>query len=285
MLDDSPKIESLNVTGASLYYEVQGSGPVLLMIPGGPADASAFQSVAGYLIEQFALVTYDPRGISRSRLDEPVDDGRIVEIFADDAHRLLASVGREPAFVFGTSGGALIGLDLAARHPQQVRVLVAHEPPAIALLPDSPRHRAAIRDVHDIYRSSGIGPAMQKFMLVSGLEAEGVRQSAASDPQPEPTPEMAEIAPQLQRNMDFFLAHYAMAVTYYEPDIAALKAGTTRIVVGVGKDSKGNLAHQGGLALAARLGKPVVTFPGDHGGYMRHPREFAETLRHVLAAG
>ena len=278
----SVEIDSLKVPGASLYYEVRGSGPVLLMIPGGPADANSFQGIAPHLTDEFTLVTYDPRGISRSRLDEPIDDRRIVELFADDAHRLLAAVGAEPAFVFGTSGGALIGLDLAARHPQQVNALVAHEPPAIALLPDSPRHRAAIQDVHDSYRSSGIGPAMQKFMVVSGLEAEGGRQPAASESQPERTPGMAEAMAQMQRNMDFFLAHYAVAVTTYEPNVAALKAGTTRIVAGIGKDSRGNLAQQASLALAERLGTQAVVFPGDHGGHMRHPDEFAIALRKVL---
>lgn len=281
---DSVKIDSLTVPGASLYYEVRGSGPVLLMIPGGPADANAFQGIAGHLTDQYTLVTYDPRGISRSRLDEPVEDRRIFEIFADDAYRLLASVGREPAFVFGTSGGALIGLELAASHPQHVQALVAHEPPAIALLPDSPRHLAAVQDVHDTYRSSGIGPAMQKFMVASGLEGERGQQPARSEPQHEQTPEMAEAMAQMERNMNFFLAHYALAVATYQPDIAALKAGSTRIVVGVGEDSRGNLAQQCGLALAERLGTPVVMFPGDHGGYMRHPREFAARLRKVLAA-
>ena len=231
----SVKIDSLKVPGASLYYEVRGSGPVLLMIPGGPADANSFQGIAPHLTDEFTLVTYDPRGISRSPLDEPIDDRRIVELFADDAHRLLAAVGTEPAFVFGTSGGALIGLDLGARHPGQVQVLVAHEPPAIALLPDSPRHRAAIQDVHDTYRSSGIGPAMQKFMVVSGLEAEGGRQPAESGPRREPTPETADAMAQMQRNTEFFLAHYALAVTTYQPDIAALKAGSTRIVAAVGR--------------------------------------------------
>ena len=41
------KIETLQVPGANLYYEVRGSGPVLLMMPGGPADATAFRSIAG----------------------------------------------------------------------------------------------------------------------------------------------------------------------------------------------------------------------------------------------
>jgi len=93
---------------------------------------------------------------------------------------------------------------------------------------------------------------------------------------------MAEAMAQMQRNMDFFLAHYAVAVTTYEPNVAALKAGTTRIVAGIGKDSRGNLAQQASLALAERVGTQAVVFPGDHGGHMRHPDEFAIALRKVL---
>jgi hypothetical protein len=164
-----------------------------------------------------------------------------------------------------------------------LRVLVAHEPPAIGLLPDSARHRAAIEDVHDTYLSSGIGPAMQKFLAASGLGGEGGREPAGPDPRREPTPEMAGAMAEMEQNLDFFFAYYALAVTTYEPDLAALRAGSTTIVVGVGRDSKGNLAHLGGLALAERLGTHAVVFPGDHGGYMRQPHEFAATLRQVLA--
>src|SRR5207302_5950443 len=141
------KTATLNVPGASLYYEVRGAGPVLLMMPGGPADAGAFRNIAGYLDSDYTVVTYDPRGLSHSTLEVPVQDDRIVEIFADDAHRLLTATAKEPAFVFASSGGAVIALELAARHPEQVRTLVSHEPPAPALLPDPARERAAMEEI------------------------------------------------------------------------------------------------------------------------------------------
>ena len=129
------KTNNLNVPGANIYYEVRGSGPVLLMIPGGPADARAFRRIAEQLDSQYTVVTYDPRGLSHSKLEGPVEDERIVQIFADDAHRLLEATTKEPAFVFGSSGGAVIGLELAARHPEQVRTFVSHEPPSPILQP------------------------------------------------------------------------------------------------------------------------------------------------------
>src|SRR5437870_13686929 len=90
----------LAVPGASLYYEVRGSGPVLLMMPGGPADAGAFRRIAEPLASDYTVVTYDPRGLSHSPLDGPIQDERIVQTAADDVHRLLAAITKEPAFVF-----------------------------------------------------------------------------------------------------------------------------------------------------------------------------------------
>ena len=271
------KTETLKVPGASLYYEVRGAGPVLLMMPGGPADAGAFRNIAGYLDSDYTVVTYDPRGLSHSTLEVPVQDDRIVEIFADDAHRLLTATAKEPAFVFASSGGAVIALELAARHPEQVRTLVSHEPPAPALLPDPARERAAMEEITQTYRSAGIGPAMQKFMVQTRI-----RGGPPPPPQGEPTPEMREAMAQMKRNMDFWLGHSFQAIAAYEPDFTALKTGSTRIVPAVGEQSRGELANDGGLGLAERLGTQAAVFPGAHGGFESHAAEFATKLREVL---
>src|SRR6202035_5381623 len=234
--------ERLAVPGANLYYEVRGSGPVLLMMPGGPADAGNFRHIAEQLAPDYTVVTYDPRGLSHSTLDGPVRDERIVEIFADDVHRLLTPTAKEPAFVFASSGGAVIGLELAARHPKQVRTLVSHEPPAPALMADPARERAAMAEIVETYRSAGIGPAMQKFMVHTNIRGGG-----PPPPQGEPTPEQREAMANMQRNMDFWLGHYFMAIADYEPDFDALKKSPVRIVSAVGDESRGQLAHEGGV--------------------------------------
>jgi pimeloyl-ACP methyl ester carboxylesterase len=273
------RTETLKVPGASIYYEVRGSGPVLLMMPGGPADAGAFRRIAGYLESHYTIVTYDPRGLSHSTLDAPVNDERIVQIFADDVHRLLAATAKEPAFVFGSSGGAVIALELVARHPEQVRTVVPHEPPAPALMADPAHERAAMEEIVRTYRTAGIGPAMQKFMVQTRI-----RSGPPPPPAGEPTPEMREGMARMQRNMDFWLGHYFLAISAYEPEFDALKAASTRIVPGVGEESRGELANEGGLALAKRLGTQAVVFPGAHGGFDSHAPEFATRLREVLAS-
>ena len=269
------KIETLKVPGATLYYEVRGSGPVLLMMPGGPADAGAFRTIGGNLASQYTVVTYDPRGLPRSKLESPLDEKHIVQVFADDVHRLLAAVTRDKASIFASSGGAVIGLELAVRHPEQLDTLVSHEPPSPTLQPDGAHVRAAMEDVAETYSTAGIMPAVEKFTALIGG---GPPPAPPSDATPEVLEEMARMG----SNMDLFFGPYMVAIARYEPDFAALKSGSCRIVAAVGEESRGELAHDGGLALAKRLGTQAVVFPGDHGGFGSHAVEFAVKLREVL---
>ena len=264
---------TLEVPGATLQYEVGGSGPVLLLIPGGPADAGAFAPIRGEFSDRYTVVTYDPRGLSRSPFDgEPQDTS--VGTFADDARRLLEAVGTEPAYVLGSSGGALVGLELVSRHPEQVRELVAHEPPLTRLLDDADEHARFAREVYDTYLSAGVGPAMGKFLASTGLDEDPPQPPAG------PTPEMAEAMARMQGNLDFFLGHMWLALGGYAPDVSRLRS--LPITVAVGEASEGQLAYRAALALAGRLGKEPAVFPGDHGGFNSHPEAFARRLDEVL---
>ena len=277
---NSMKGNYLNVPDASLSYEIRGSGPVLLMIPGGPADATVFASIAPRMSQWYTVVTYDPRGLGHSKLDARPVDQRIVEIMADDAHRLLAAVGSEPACVFGSCGGALIGLELVRHHAQQVRTLVAHEPPVVALLPDGPAVLAAMQRANDAYRRAGVGPGMQKFLAAAGLAGEPEPGEAGEPGGPDQ--EVGEAGQEMQQNAAFFLAHYMLPVTVYQPDQAALLTSSSRVVVAVGEASAAQVGYRGGIELAKLLGTEVVMFPGDHGGFLTHPDAFAAMLRQVL---
>jgi len=271
----------LKLPGASLYYEVRGTGPVLLLIPGGPTDAGSFAGSAARLAGDYRVVIYDPRGNSRSSFDGEPDDWR-AEVHADDAAALLAAISSDPALVLGSSSGAQVGLCLASRHPASVGTLVAHEPPALELLADSARYLAETQDVHDTYLREGVGPAMAKFMSYAGLQSPPPN---SGPPQPETSPEAAEVMARMWRNADLFLAHNARQIVRYVPDVATLRAGPSRIVVGIGEASEGQLAHRCALALADRLGTRAERFPGGHGGFMSDPAPFAARLHQVLGYG
>ena len=275
MPDSGRTAHALSVPGARLYYERGGTGPLLLLI-GSPMDSTGFTGLASVLSARYTVVTYDPRGTGNSTAED-TDRDVTPELQADDVHRLLAELGSEPADVFGSSGGAVVGLALVTAHPGQVRTLVAHEPPVIELLPDREQRRADIEDIYDTYRADGPDKAMQKFMAHAGLGYPGAQDESA--PRWEPSPE--QIA-RMRASTGHFLAHLIRPTTSYRPDIRALQAASTRIVVGAGTTSRGQLANRTAVALATELGTPVADFPGDHGGFVVFPQQFGRELDRVL---
>jgi len=269
---------TLKVPGATLYYELRGSGPVLLCISGGPTDAGMFTDLAERLAVWYTVVSYDQRGHSRSTLDgEPEDIP--VAVHADDAAALLTAVGKGPAYVYGNSGGGTIGLELVLRRPDLVRTLVAHETFLLELLPDADRWRAEFDDISATYGTEGVFAAMAKFGAI--VEEGGPRYSEEMQQAP-PTPEAQEMMGRMTGNFDLFIAHELRLNGGYVPDIDALRNASTRIVSAAGETSGEQGARRSAVALAERLGTPVTYLPGAHGGWGSDPQEFAERLHEVL---
>lgn len=268
---------TLKVPGARIYHEVQGTGPTLLLIAGGPTDAAAFAGLSPHLADRYTVVAYDPRGNSRSTFDGEPEEQRL-DVHGDDAARLIDALGDGPAYVFGTSGGAQIGLNLAARHPERVRTLVAHEPPCIMLLDDPSEELATNAELYDTYRRDGVDAAVQKFMVISGMAGE----HEDAPPQVAPSEDEIEMFARIQGNMEYFFAHGLRPLSLFRPDVDTLRAGRSRITVGIGEQCVGQITYRTGLALAAKLGSTALVFPGDHGGYGLHAAAFAETLHGAL---
>ncbi len=269
---------TLKAPGATLYYEVRGSGPVLLCISGGPTDAGMFTDLAGRLADRYTVVSYDQRGHSRSTLDDEPKD-MPVALHADDAAAILAAVGGEPAYVYGNSGGGTIGLELVARHPELVRTLVAHETFLMELLPDAPRFRSQFDDISETYRTEGVFAAMGKF---GAMVEEGGPKYSEEMQQAPPTPEAQEMMGRMAGNFDLFIAHELRSNGGYVPDFDALRNASMRIVSAAGETSGEQAARRSAVALAERLGIPVTYLPGAHGGWGSDPEEFAERLHEVL---
>ncbi|MGP3919135.1 alpha/beta fold hydrolase [Nonomuraea sp. 10N515B] len=285
-----PKTRTLEVPGATLAYDVRESAastvPILLMI-GSPMDASGFASLAGHFQDR-TVVTYDPRGIGRSKRTDGAAEST-PELHGDDLHRLIDALGGGPVDIFASSGGAVNGLALVARHPEQVRTLVAHEPPAAQELPDREQALAAVVDIRQTYERDGFGPAMAKFIAITSLRGE-IPADFADQPVPNPADLGMPTEDDGSRDDPLF-GQNLMTCTHYRHDFEALRAAQTRIVVGVGAESEGEMAYRGGVAVAERLGTKPVTFPSHHGGflggefgYKGDPDAFAVTLRQVLSA-
>ncbi|WP_236725430.1 hypothetical protein [Amycolatopsis orientalis] len=89
---------------------------------------------------------------------------------------------------------------------------------------------------------------------------------------------------EMRKNMEFFVVHLMKMIGDFTPDYEALKASGTRIIVGVGKESAGQPAHEAAVLAAGRLGVEPAYFPGDHGGFAAEAAAFAPLLREALGA-
>jgi len=283
-----PKTHTLDAPGAVLFYDVRSNDsstePVLLLI-GSPMGADGFVTLAGHFTDR-TVVTYDPRSAGRSKRT----DGSLEttpDEHADDLHRLIEALDAGPVDIFASSGGAVNALALVAKHPEQVRTLVAHEPPAAQQLPDRERALAAATGIHQTYQSSGFGPAMAKFIALVSYEGP-IPEGFADQPGPDPASFGMPTGDDGSRD-DPLVGQNMISCTHYQHDFDALRAAPTRVVVGVGAESGGMMAGRAAVAVAARLGTTPVTFPGGHDGFlggeydgMGKPDAFAATLRQVL---
>ncbi len=279
---------TLPVPGAELVYDVRGplppagGRPVLLMV-GQPMTADGFAALAGHFSDR-TVVSYDPRGLGRSTRSDGRRDNTPQQQAAD-LHALIGTFG--PVEVFASSGGAVTALELVAAHPQDVVTLVAHEPPINAVLPDAAAADRAVAGFHDAYQANGAGAGMAAFIAMTSWPDEFTDEFFA---RPAPDPAMFGLpAGDDGTRDDPLLSMHSRAVIDYRPDVEALRAAPTRIVVGVGEETGHTYTARTARALAAELGPDAVVFPSHHGGfvggdsgYAGKPAEFAARLREVL---
>ena len=284
------KTHRLPTDGAVIVYDVRGplptedGRPPLFMIA-QPMDAGGFHTLAS-LFPDRTVITYDPRGIGRSsRLDGRVDHSPTVQ--AEDVHAVIAALGGGPVDMFASSGGAVTALALVAAHPNDVRCLVAHEPPLIPVLPDAKAAERARDRVRDAYEAGGRGAGMAAFIAMTSWRGE-----FSDDYFAQPAPDPAQFGMPAEDDGsrdDPLLSDRSWAVSGYRPDFDALSAAPTRVVIAVGEESMGGFTGRTSLATAARLGQQATVFPSHHGGFMGadsgypgKPEAFANRLREVL---
>jgi uncharacterized protein YndB with AHSA1/START domain/pimeloyl-ACP methyl ester carboxylesterase len=279
---------TLDVPGATLTYDVRrndaSTEPTLLLI-GSPMGAAGFVTLSRHFSDR-TVVTYDPRGVERSVKTDPASPVT-PDVHADDLHRLIQAIGG-PVDLFASSGGAVNALALVSKHPEDVRTLVAHEPPLAAVLPDREHAMAATLAVHETYQRSGWGAGMAQFIAIVSHRGPFTAEIAG---QPAPDPAMFGLPTEDDGSRtDPLLGQNIVTGTHYQPDFDALRSASTRIVLAAGEESDGEMANRGAFAVAERLGTTPVSFPSNHGGFLGgeygqtgQPDAFAATLREVLA--
>ncbi|MEW2353564.1 alpha/beta hydrolase [Spirillospora sp. NPDC029432] len=283
-------VQTLQTPEADLVYDVRGplppagGHPPLIMI-GQPMTADGFATLASHFPER-TVITYDPRGLGRSTRKDGRDD-HTPQTQAGDVHALIEALGAGPVEMFASSGGAVTALALVTAHPGDVTTLVAHEPPLIALLPDAPAAMRARAGILDAYQAKGWGTGMAAFIAMTSWQGEFTDDYFAR-PVPDPAAFGLPAEDDGSRD-DPLLSDRSWAVSDYRPDIAALAAAPTRIVIAVGEETEAAITARTAVAAAELLGGRATVFPSHHGGFMGgefgqtgQPEAFARRLRQVL---
>jgi pimeloyl-ACP methyl ester carboxylesterase len=283
----------LETTEADIVYDVHGplptadGRPPLFMI-GQPMDARGFSTLASHFPDR-TVITYDPRGLGRSiRKDGRVDNAPTVQ--AEDVHAVIGALGVGPVDMFASSGGAVTALALVAAYPDDVTTLVAHEPPLITVLPDAEAAERARAAVRDTYEAKGSHAGMAAFIAMTSWRGE-FTDDYFTQPAPDPV-QFGMPADDDGSRDDPLLSDRSWAVSSYRPDVDALAAAPTRVVIAVGEESLGTFTGRTSLATAELLGQQATVFPSHHGGflggdfgYAGQPEAFARNQREVLGDG
>src|SRR5262245_57747700 len=281
---------TLETHRAEIAYDVLGplpaaDGRVPLLMIGQPMDAGGFATLASHFPDR-TVVTYDPRGLGRSvRQDGRVDNAPTTQ--AEDVHAVIEALGAGPVELFASSGGAVAALALVTAHPGDVTTLVAHEPPLIPVLPDAAAAERARAAVRDAYESKGWGAGMAAFIAMTSWRGQFTDEYFA---QASPDPAQFGLPPDDDGSReDPLLSDRSWAVSSYRPDVAALAAAPTQIVIAVGEESLDTFTGRTAVATAELLDQQATVFPSHHGGflggefgYAGQPEAFALKLREVL---
>jgi pimeloyl-ACP methyl ester carboxylesterase len=280
---------TLQTPDVDLVYDVVGPLPTEdgrrpLLMAGHPMTAEGFFTLAEHFSDR-TVVFYDPRGVGRSQRKDGRTD-RTPEMHSADLHALITELGG-PVDIFASSGGAVNSLALVAEHPEDVGILVAHEPPLLAMLPDADAAFAAERGVQEAYHQRGSGAGMAQFIALTSWQGEFTDAYAQ---QPAADPAMFGMSTEDDGSRDDpLLSGTANPITAYRPDVDALTAAPTRVVIGVGVESAGTLTDRTSRATAEALNLKPTEFPSHHGGflggefgYAGQPEAFAARLREVL---
>jgi pimeloyl-ACP methyl ester carboxylesterase len=114
---------TVNANGIGMYYETQGHGEPLVLIPYLAADQACYAFQLAEYAKRFRCITVDPRGAGNT---EKPAGSYTTELLADDVAAFMQALGLGPAHMAGLSLGAATGIWLASKYPDRVKTLSLH---------------------------------------------------------------------------------------------------------------------------------------------------------------
>ncbi|KAJ5115784.1 hypothetical protein N7456_000132 [Penicillium angulare] len=258
-----PTLASVVTEGCDLHYWYQGTGPLLIFIPGGGGIGRQFNPIFEHLDKHFTVCTFDRRQTNDSRVETPKTLNLAQQ--ARDIIAICKDLGREKTSIFGNSGGGVIALQFAVSYPEYLDRVIVHEAPTTALLDDATYHLDRTFMLLDVYRASGVEAAMAAF----GTEMKGFEDS-----------------PPLSRpsESDFknFWEREFLLFTIYCPDLRKIVKNGVSIAVAAGVKTADAFYARTTFPQSEIMGCPRFIVPGHHGGYEAEPVAFAAELIKIM---
>ena len=237
----------------------------MLLIHGGGLDCGTVIRLGDMLAEDFTVVAYDRRGLSRSPRPKGWKQTSIAEQ-AEDACGILTVLGFAPAAIVGHSLGALIALELLLQHPDLVRRATLLDPgPLDSAIPDRQQKMAMPEDVR---------AAMAEGGTKAGFEAllRNLHIWDAIDPGAQQ---------RVLGNAEVFFSLETPLLQMYRPDEALVGANRIPVQVGAGEETP-PVFREMAEWLASQLHIHVEGIPGGHASCIEHPEGVAKVIRPFL---
>jgi pimeloyl-ACP methyl ester carboxylesterase len=164
-----PKAEEsglAGVNGIKIWYATFGKGDPVILLHGGLANANYWGHQVPVLAERYRVIVMDSRGHGRSTRDERPYG---YELMASDVVGLMDFLKIPKAAVVGWSDGAILGLEMAIRHPARLTKLFAFaansNPSAVKDVDKSPVFTAFIARAAKEYEALSATPGEYKSFV------------------------------------------------------------------------------------------------------------------------
>lgn len=158
----------VSVNATTLWYDRQGTGAPLLLLPGLGLDHHYYRFAVPLLAPHVEVISVDPRGVGQSAKDDPDAVRYSPELWADDFAALVRALGLGPLHLLGSSLGGAMAMSMALRHPDTVKSLVV-----VGGFADMDRAMAMNFDLRKrLIAKLGMGPEVADFMGLSTMTRE-----------------------------------------------------------------------------------------------------------------
>lgn len=117
-------MQDANLEKPALFYQTQGNGEPLILIPGFASGAWSWFRQIEDLSKDFQVITFDPRGVGQSKANESDLQNLSMQTFAADIRQILEELEIETAHVLGASFGGFVAQEFALEFPERVDKLI-----------------------------------------------------------------------------------------------------------------------------------------------------------------